>query len=302
MKGHFIFIAALGLAVIGGCVSPEARIGHVVQRINAADLAPADMKDLLQESAFSLRDHHVSPEALKAYSDETISRLFEATRRVAFYLPESKRCLSMQERVLEEKIRRHIHTKDDLEDMFKTYLEARLFTEAGTLKKRFPDAKFPTGPDTIVYGSTSTEVGWRAFSISEGGRRAELQVLKLGEGPKIVLVMLPGCPVAEKAMTQIMEDSTLVEAFREHGFIVTLRMDSFGVAMWKSHFGFDKVYIVNQAADFPGFNLYASPTFYFLRDGRILDHFIGWGRKDRPDEGKAQMKKWLEVFKAPMKG
>ena len=269
---HAALIAAV---IMAGCAGRDGRVLAVADKIQM----PKTIRNLddLRVPAASLSERDFSTTRLRRYSDKTIDRLYQSLGRVTFFLAEQHRYVGFQQNLLAEKIRRKTQTESDVADMYAAYVGARMFENAKDLRMQFPDIRFPDVPDVVVSSGVSKATRWRVYEVSERGNRAELAALHLDHGVKIVLVMLTGCQIAERAMTKVLADKEFSGEFRANGLLLTDRFDSVGVANWKSHFDFNNVYIVKAAGDFPGFDFLSSPQFYFLKDGEILYHFKGWG-------------------------
>lgn len=276
MRASLGAAVAMVILVLSGCAGPEVRILAVADRILNSERTSRDQVQL-KESAALLREADFSPRRLAGYSDETVARLFRSVRRTTFQLPEEIRFIDWQRRLLREKVRRGRLIEGDAVDMFKAYLGARLFDSARAVSQEFPGAKYPPLPAVVASPGIGDEGRWVVYDVLEGGEKVRLEALPLGAGAKIVVVILTGCGVSELAMTEILANPEFAGRFRGHGALLTEQFDSVGVEMWKNHFKFGSVFIARKGSDFPGFNFRSSPQFYFLKDGRIVDYFDGWG-------------------------
>ncbi|HBL17826.1 MAG TPA: hypothetical protein DD417_14025 [Elusimicrobia bacterium] len=275
MSRVIFLIAVFAVTGIAGCAGPETRVLAIADRIPGPGVIIRD-PDKLDAVAALFGEEDLSEANLRRYSDKTIALLYRSLRRTTFYLPEQERYIVLLRRLLAEHLRRGTQTDDDVKNMYKAYLGARMFESAGDLRKQFPGLAFPATPEIVASSAMPEATRWRAYEISEGGGKAELTALPLGQGAKIVVVMFPGCSVAERALTEVLGDAEFADRFKANGLLVTERFDSVGVAKWKSHFNFDAVYITSKASDFPGLDFRSSPQFYFLEDGKVVYHFEGW--------------------------
>lgn len=291
-------VAIMAFAGVAGCASPGPRAVFVANEIKGIAAGLKFNPAGIGKSASSFRKSDFSKKRLRRYSDKTIILLSESVHEAAFYFPEERRYGVMQKMVFEEKVRRRTQRPYDIMNMYKTYLGARMFKKAAALKRRFPDARYPSIPETVLSSGLSGRTRWSVYDISDGGKKAELKVLPLDQGVKLVVVMHTGCSVAEKALGQILADDGLAADFRKYGLLVTERFDSYGVAMWKDHLDFPGVYIVNKASDFPGFNFYDSPQFFFLKNGQIVFSFVGWDGGSGLDKSKTLLYKGFRAIKS----
>ena len=277
-----------------GCLGAKdqtLRISNeIIESIHKLDRNPAELAAL----AGKLREKGIPEKGLGKYTDREIGRVYDALLSLTTNFPEEDKFVAMQERILNEEIRRGKTYECDVVDMYTAYLGARMFEKAGTFKKRFPEMKFPLIPETIVSDNPSGAKHWLVYDVMEAGKIVELKALPLETGPKIVVVIFPGCAAAKSAMTQIMADPELTAAIRKYGAIVTDRFDAQGVAKWREYINFREIYIARKDSDFPSFDFQVSPTFYFLKDGKIYSHFSGWSNAN----GKGNLLKGLDAVLA----
>ena len=291
---HFIFCVLVGVTpLITGCMGTETKNIRIADEILKTQSNPDPTKIYTAATGFNKNDF--TAEKLKRYSNTGISRMYDALFNVTFFFPDQDLYISLQENVLEEKILRNNQTKSDIERMHKTYVNARMFKKASVLRNKFPDAKFPYIPATIL-DKTGDDTHRRAYDVSVGAEKAILINLPIGTGAKVVLGMFPGCSAAEAAMVQIMADPGISTVFKEYGILLTKRFETKGVLRWREYFNFPEIYIVYKASDFSDFDFSSSPNFYFLRDGKVKFSFSGWSNENDPDYGLVNMRKGLEAI------
>lgn len=242
--------------------------------------------------AESITASDLSQDHLRRYSQNTIRTLFDALRGISFYLPDNESHAARLGIVFNEKARRREYTEDDLVEVHKAYLMSGLFESAVALEKDFPDKNLPRTPHFITAADSST-AGWRAYRIFDAGEKAELESLAQ-DGAKVAIVMRPGCEFTEMAANGILADKELGPVFRTNGFMLTRVFDPAGVEAMKRKLRFESIFIARKSADFPNFSLLRiSPTFYFLKDGKILHTFAGWSNDDDGAHAKLEIRKGL---------
>lgn len=246
---------------------------------------------LISSLAADFKQRDFSDRRIKHYSDTELHRLYEALSNITFFFPEYTGQVEMQERIFREELNRNIPSKSEIKDMFTTYLEARLFQQAVDLKKRFPDITFPSMPEKIIPDLPAGINAWRVYDVYDNGRTLEIKNSQLDKGPKVIMLMFPGCAAAERSMQRILDDPGLAQLFLKYGTVLTKRLNAETVALWRTHFGFPEVYLAYKVSDFPGLDFSASPHFYFLEDGKIKFDFTGWGNKSDPGHGKTEILK-----------
>ena len=271
------------------CAPSEQRALIQARRVSAAgDRQPAEPAAVL-EAARGLEASRLSPEQLRLYTTETVAAVHAAAATAAFYRPESKDMVLLEERALEEKLRRGDRAPRDLKRMFFAFMGARMFDQAAALRKRFPDIPFPSMPEKFLTAA-SPGPGRPVYSVGEDWKSVELTALALDHGTRVAMLLFPGCPSAESATRDLLADPVTARVLREHGVLLTERFDAEGVAAWKRRFGLESFVIARRASDFPEFNFDSSPRFYFLKDGIVKSEMTGWGGSEGAEGNRAS---WL---------
>lgn len=274
------------LLIVSGCATSQLRILNIADQLNAEASKPEYDLSIVTVLAGGLKKEDFSDRTLKRYSDAELVRFYAALANATFLIPEDENLVTIQENIFREKSARSTPPKSDIEDMYSAYLEARLFDKAAALKKQYPGTKFYSMPEKIISNNASGAIAWRIYTVSDEGKTIQLTALSLEQGPKVVMLMLPGCGVAEEAMKQILADSGLEPVFRQYGAVMTKRMNAESVSLWKSHFSFPEVYLAYKTSDFPGFDFSASPNIYFLSGGKVISHITGWSKDWRQKMAK----------------
>ena len=287
-----ISIILAAILALSGCMGPQQRVSKTSDAIIAQALTGRYDSSVMSKLITQYRSSDITAEKLETYSDRTLTRLYEALNDNTFHSPDNAALVKMQENVLEERVRRKKFFDHNIRDLIMIYLGTRSFDKAAALKNRFPEFKLPCVPE-IIYSTVSVSGPWRVYDVSDGGKKAQVKALPLAGGPKIVMAMLTGCHVGERAMTEILADPEMGPAFRKYGIVVTGKFDSVGVSMWRDYFKFTEVYLTFGKDDFPGLLLISSPSFNFMRDGKVIAGITGWG-----DDSKAEFLKNLHEILA----
>lgn len=293
MKNVNILFSLIAAVLLTGCAGPEVRLKKVSPEVSVAGWKH-DMRTV-SKLASSIKAEDLSPERLRGYSDETLNAVYEALTKISFYLPDEESYALRQEKAFDEKLRRGKVAGDDAERMYNAFIMSGLFEKAAAVGLKFPGDSLPEVPE-IIPGDSARSAGWLAYNVSAEGKKAELLALPSG-GPRMVMVMRPGCEFAEMAADAIFSDPELGPAFRSNGFMLTRKFDPAGVEAVKKRSDFDAVYIARKSADFPWFSLLRiSPTFYFIKDRKILDEFSGWDNDEGGKYAKERIRKGLAAI------
>ncbi len=229
---------------------------------------------------FSLQPGH---SAMAMLNDEEIDALFQAAGMVTFYA--SLNHVDDQRRWLDELIQRHAATPAHHKRMHESYVRARRFDEARTLSQQHPEIELDPLPliiDTLPHHTNARTA--LIFSESDGGliRRP---VFDPDDG--ILVVFSPSCHFSQNAVAAIQADPDLIRIFGNNTQWLQppdgrLEYDSF--RRWISEHPWKKVGIAWRADEWEQFDLGATPAFYFVRNGEIIETVTGWPAEGRKAE------------------
>lgn len=274
-----------------GCAGSRARLARIADGIHSAE----QKHDIttINNLAATISAADLAPKRLAGYSDEELRFLYSALRKTAFYSPDDEEYVARQEMVFNEKVRRGKAEEEDVERMVSAFLSARMFERARSLKSKYPKIELPDIPEIIITGNAPQSTLWQAYAVSNEGKTIELKALPLSLGPKIVVVMSPGCGAMESAMKSVLSDLELAPFFRANGVMITRRSDFAATEAVGKQFNFQEIYVVRKSGDFPGLWLQFSPYFYFLKDGKILYELRGWSDDNNSAHPKKEIRKGL---------
>ncbi|OGR98349.1 MAG: hypothetical protein A2016_12030 [Elusimicrobia bacterium GWF2_62_30] len=277
---------AQSAAGFGGCLekagllSAPARVESALALLRLADagggwaeeekrLAHSGFRTLLKEGAFAAAK-------LVAYDDRALKNAYSLAANYSFYTPEQD-SLAAQSEILAELGNRGLANENRAQYLHKGLLDARLFEKASALKELYPAFELQQVPP--ITGSLKTKPGELAvYSVKDGGAALEIIKIKKG-GPRIVVAARPGCHFADMALAAIEKDPELAPVFEKYSLPLVSKMDLPSLGSWnKAHRLQYRVTV--SAGDWPGVDFSFSPTFYFIRDGRILHTARGWSDED----------------------
>lgn len=274
-----------------GCGPSEGRAVAAARRIAEEAGKGAAARPAITTAVARLDPPRVTAGRLKSWPAESVEAVRDAASSAAFYFPEDERLVFLEERALEEKLRRGGPGPRDLRDLFRSYMAARMFDKAKALRVRFPKAEFPSMPAEFAVAAAPPP-GRPAYAVGADWRRVELTAAPL-DRVAVVMSLFPGCPASEAATEDLLADPRTARVLRERSVLLTARFDAEGVAAWKKKFRLKSFYIARRASDFPEFSFDASPRFYFLKDGVVKSELTGWGGSDGPEGNRAR---WLAEF------
>lgn len=287
-----LVLALLAALFVMGCAGPEVRLAKISRDASAAG-RKHDM-DALNKLSASIKPEELSQERMRGYSEKAVNHMYDALLTLALYLPDEEAYALRLESAFKEKVRRGKYAGDDVERMFNVFTMSGLFSKAVSVKREFPDNSLPEVPEIISGDSSSA--GWWVYEVSTEGKKGVLRSLPKS-GQRIITAMRPGCSFAEMAADAIFSDPELGPIFRVNGFMLTRKFEPVDVDLIKKRYNFNAVYIARKSGDFPGISLLRiSPTFYFIKDGQIMDTFSGWSDEDGGTYAKKKIREGLAAI------
>ncbi len=136
------------------------------------------------------------------------------------------------------------------------------------------------GPSVWVPGDEPNEVVQR---------RVDLEA-----GPRIVVVSHPSCHFSRNAVSAIASDDVLGPVFRSHATWIAPQSGTLDLPVlqrWNREHRDFKVALVVRQTEWTFVDYWNTPTFYFLKDGAVVQKVIGWPKEGQREELLAAARK-----------
>lgn len=281
-----LLLLPLTAVLAAGCGPSEGRAVREARRITAAGEKGGAGRPEIAEAAARLDPPRVGDGRMRSWSSESVETVRAAASSAAFYFPEEERFVTLEEKALEEKLRRGPPGPRDLRDMFHAYMSSRSFDKAKDLRARFPAYNFPSMPEEFSVAAPPP-AGRPVYAVGPDWRKVERTAVRL-ERFLIVMATFPGCPASEAALEDLLADPRTSRTLRERTLLLTDRFDAEGVAAVRKKFQVPAFFIAAKRSEYPDIAFDASPRFYFLKDGKVVSEMTGWGgaggaKKNRAD-------------------
>jgi hypothetical protein len=218
--------------------------------------------------------------ALARLRNEDLALLFQAAYVTFFYTVSPGPLDDMQLDLVEIHRRGIAHTGDDAK-VYASLIEIRYFGQARAFAKLHPRALTEAVP---VVTDDHTRKGPTALFIEAGGSKLERRSVDLRNG-RIVVVSSPLCHFSQRAIRSIENDAGLRPLFHDNAVWVVPPDQSTPfttVAKWNHLHPHESMAVAYRREEWPMIDLWETPVFYFLRDGRVVSKVVGWpiaGRK-----------------------
>jgi|GEM_PF-2117482 len=231
--------------------------------------------------AFDANFGGVSDAALGSLAEEDVRAYMSAADTVAFYTfdPLYLDRVEGAFRVLE---RRGRVTSFDVSNMYQGYVEFRRFDTAIALAARHPGIEQEALP--TFHGLSGPAEGPTVMALQSDGSIQRVPAGLAPVGPQVIVTAHPLCHFSDAAVREIAQDPELEALFTNRTLWLMpqdRRMNLDVVAEWNRQFPDYAMRWAYQTSDWPMIKRWATPNFYFYRDGKLVTTVIGW-----PPEGQ----------------
>jgi hypothetical protein len=166
---------------------------------------------------------------------------------------------------------------------YRALVQARRFAEARAFRARHDIGSAPPLPERIIDLVRSAEgaTAWK-LEADDTLRRVPLAP----EAISILVVAHPGCGFSRRAADDIGKDPELKRLFESRAQWLApqdANLDAQAFRNWNEAHPHLSMLIAHDADELPQLTTWATPTFYFLREGRVIAKVEGWphgGRRD----------------------
>lgn len=287
-----LLLAATGAAAAADLPGDGLRQRHEqLQQLD--DTLHATMSDDALGQALAVRFRALYPDAgdldvLRASDEASLHLRFDDAMLASFYRTDPYAVDAMQASLAELE-HRGAAKREELARMRNALLSARRFDDATKFGASHPKAGLAPLPRFVDAGNIASgqPSAWR----EAGDGRFERVGLDLG--PAQVLVMA-GCHFSDDAAREISADPVLGPAFRAHATWLGLPPgpeDPADVAEWNRAHPQAPMLTLYDRAEWPMFPQWRMPSFFVVRDGRVVGTVIGWKPADARDALVALMRK-----------
>lgn len=295
-RHHLRLVALLWLAVTG--TSAANLPGDSIQRRHEQlrqldDALHATMAEDARGHALAARFRALYPDAgdadaLRASDEGSLHLRFDDAMLANSYRTDPYALDAMQASLAELE-RRGAGKPAELARMRNALLSARRFDDAAKFGASHPKAGLASLPRFVDSGNipAGKPSVWR-----EAGN-GSFERIALDLAPAQVLVMA-GCHFSDDAAREIAADPVLGAAFRAHATWLGQppgAEDPADVAEWNRAHPQAPILTLYDRAEWPMFPEWRMPTFYVVRDGRVVGTVIGWKPADARDALVALLRK-----------
>lgn len=292
--------AFLALAAAQPATASDAmdrKLGALIAAESALPIG-ADPGPALRET-FAAQFGGLTNSDLELLSNYDLRIYQRASRTLAFYTHDSQ-FLRRAERAFVKLEQRNVVTQHDFSSLFRAYVQFRDFDRAAALALRHIGMEHEALPEFT--GLDDALTGPTVLTLRKDGVISRVPAGLARSGPQVVVASHPLCHFSENAVRAIAQDADLAAMF--HGRTLWLMpqdgaLNLEAVSEWNIQFPDYEMRWAYRTGDWPMIKRWATPNFYFYRDGELVDTVIGW-----PPEGQrdALIAAFAKIGIAPPEG
>lgn len=217
-----------------------------------------------------------------------LQQLFDAATLACFYSAQIGQARDMQ-RILDRLIEKSAATEQHFSRMFDAYVQVRLFAEAAEIQRLHGTASMAPLPKFDDLDMAASDAPTELI-VDVDRRLMTRQIAVLPSDPYILVAAHPQCHFTHNAFVAIAADVELSTLFRVHAKWLKppgMQLEFDAVQNWNSHYPDAPMTIAWRSEEWSLVDSWGTPTFYFIRDGKVSATVTGWPTEGRTDELRA---------------
>ncbi len=184
---------------------------------------------------------------------------------------------------------------NDVQNMFQALIRSREFTKAAEFYSHHQDIELEKIP-YFIDGKGFDEHGIILFAVDRENKNTLIrQNLNFSKSAEIVIISHPICHFCNRAAIAINSDQELSQIFANHAQWLIPPDSRFyldAVNQWNSKFPNFTMKYIEKSSDFTMLDYWGTPTFYFLKDGSVVDKVVGWPKEGNINKIKSFIAKY----------
>ena len=221
---------------------------------------------------------------LRALSTKELNLLFRATNSAAFYALRLRDAENLR-LILDELFRRNEANRQHFEDVYGAYVAMRHFDDARALANTHKLKDLEDLPPLVDSVSRSIQ-GPTVLRVDLAEHKLTRQALDIRSGTKIIVISHPLCHFSRNAVQAIEQDAVLSVIFKKDSVWIAptdRRLYVKTLQDWNRSHPVIQYSLAYDLREWPMVDSWATPTFYFLKNGMLVDKVTGW-----PEEGQRE--------------
>lgn len=252
------------------------------------DQTPEDQRNHLIVADYD-RLFPFSEATIDEMPDEELRSSFRASYLAAFFAMD-QRVTSEVKAYLDALQRRGIASDQDFAKMHDIFVATRMFDSANEIKAEHPAMNLEQAP--AIAGRPGIHKPSK-LALAPQGNSLIYQPVDLS-GKVLVVIAHPLCHFSVNAIKAISEQPALSALFKGSVWLAPPgpRLNMPEITKWNADHPGATLAFMDQREDWPMFDAWATPTFYFLNHGKVVAKVEGWPPVNGMDELNQAAAKW----------
>lgn len=209
-------------------------------------------------------------------NDAELRDLYDAAYLAAFYSRTPSSAEAMQ-RALQELERRKIAPATATDDLVAVLVAARLFAQAQAYYAAHRGGITQAPP--AFEDLTPLTARPTYLAVSADGASLQRREFHWSDGPQVLVIGAPDCHFSRLATQAIEDDAPLAALMRQYASWMLPQQivrDMRAIATWNQQHPLARLGLIYRSTEWSFLQSPATPTFYFFRDGKLVESFSGW--------------------------
>lgn len=245
---------------------------------------------MARESFERLFRWRISVQEIKNLNSGDLDLIFRAAEEAVTFSLEPRYALDMHQ-IVKALASKGDATPGHYERTYSAFVAVRDFDRALALAAEYRTGNFEELPEA---GRTFNRTGKPSVWGVNRANRIALRRIRISGDLSIIAVSHPMCHFSTNAASDISSDELLAPIFKSHSVWITPQAGKLylsEIESWnRKYVGMPIAPVVRQS-DWPVIDYWATPAFFFVRDGRVVEKVIGWPKEGRREELLAASRK-----------
>jgi hypothetical protein len=175
-------------------------------------------------------------------------------------------------------------------DLYEQQIRMRTFAQATALAKKYPAFDLGNLPQ-VVAGDLPDNNTRAIWVIDKTGNRLTREPVRFSPDWQLVAISHPLCHFSKSALVDIKNDQALAKSLEGRLTLIGPQDGNLHFEVlqkWNIENPSMPIHFVDQESAFSEFERWVTPTFYFMRAGKVIHQFSGWpkgGNRAQLNEG-----------------
>jgi hypothetical protein len=224
-------------------------------------------------------------------STDDLDRLFAAQFLAIYYTNDSAQLRKMEES-FSELVRRDKVERKHVRMLYEHFIKMRRFDGASALASKYPGFNLIIPP--MIESKPDFARDARAiWIIDKTKRRLTREAVQFSKGWELVVIAHPLCHFSNMSLDYIRNDETIAKILKGRLKLISPQDGqlNFDELQEGNVDNLPPIHPVDQQAAFTEFDEWATPTFYFMKSGKVVHKFSGWPKEGNREQLNAGLQR-----------